>query len=347
MLTNATQIAEWVSGTIIKGSGSVLIKGVNSIEDAQEGDLIFLRDKKYEPFLSNTCASAVLIANEPTVPIPDRLTCIIVPDPEVAFLQVLKHFELPQPFVNKGIHHTAVIGENVQLDQNVAIGPYVFIGDNAKIGKNTVIFPHVYIGENCQIGEDTFIFPNVTIREATIIGSKCIIHSGVCIGTDGFGFVFDGKRWLKVPQIGRVIIGDEVEVGSNTCIDRATFGETKIGTGTKIDNLVQIGHNVKIGDNCAIAATAGIAGSATIGNCVCIGAGAGINGHITVGDGAKIGAWSGVTKSVENAAVVSGFPAVEHSRARRILIAQQYVPELLKRVKELETRIQKIENNAI
>ncbi len=347
MQTNAIQIAEWVSGDIIKGDGSVLIRGVNSIEDAQEGDLIFLRDKRYEPILSNTHASAVLVADVPTVPIPDSLTCIMVPDPEIAFLQVLKHFELPQPFINKGIHHTAVIGENVQLDENVAVGPYAFIGDNTRVGKNTVIFPYVYIGENCQIGEDTLVFPNVSIREATIIGSKCIIHSGVCIGTDGFGFVFDGERWLKVPQIGRVIIGDEVEIGSNTCIDRATFGETRIGTGTKIDNLVQIGHNVKIGENCAIAATAGIAGSATIGNSVRIGAGAGVNGHITIGDGAIIAAWSGVTKSVENAAVVSGFPAVEHSRAKRILIAQQYVPELLKRVKELETRIQKIENNAI
>jgi UDP-3-O-[3-hydroxymyristoyl] glucosamine N-acyltransferase len=347
MQINAIQIAEWVNGTIIKGDESVLISGVNSIENAQEGDLIFLRDKKYEPFLSNTQASAVLIPTEPTVPIPDSLTCIKVPDPEIAFLQILKHFELPKPFINKGIHSTAIIGENVQLDKNVAIGPYAFIGDNTTIGKNTVIFPHVYIGENCQIGEETLIFSNVTIREATIIGSKCIIHSGVCIGTDGFGFVFDGKKWIKVPQIGQVIIEDEVEIGSNTCIDRATFGETKIGTGTKIDNLVQIGHNVKIGKNCAIAATAGIAGSATIGNSVRIGAGAGINGHITIGNDVTIGAWSGVIKSVESAAIVSGFPAMEHSRAKRILVAQQYVPELLRRVKELETRIQKIENNDI
>jgi len=347
MQIKAIQIAQWVDGKIIRGEEDTLITGLNSIENAREGDLIFIRDKKYEAYLSQTHASAVLIAEEPTVPLPEKIVCIIVKNPEIAFIQILQKFGFSQPSIPKGVHSTAILEDNVQLEEGIAIGPYVFIGKNTQIGKNTIIFPNVYIGDNCQIGENTCIFPNVTIRENTIIGSQCIIHSGVCIGTDGFGFVFDGKEWIKVPQIGRVIIGDNVEIGSNTCIDRATFGETRIGSGTKIDNLVQIGHNVKIGDNCAIAATTGIAGSAVIGNCVRIGAGAGINGHITIGDNVTIGAWSGVAKSVEKDAIVSGFPAVDHSRAKRILVAQQYVPELLKRVKDLEMKIQKIENDCV
>ncbi len=348
MQIKAIQIAQWVDGKIIRGEENTLIRSVNSIENAKEGDLVFIRDKKYEPFLSNTNASAVLIAEEPTLPLPETLVCIIVKNPEIAFIQILQKFGIEQqPFLPGGIHPTAIIAENVQLGEGVTIGPYVFIGKNTRIDKNTIVFPNVYIGDNCQIGENNCFFPNVTIRENTIIGSHCIIHAGVCIGTDGFGFVFDGNEWIKVPQIGRVVIGDNVEIGSNTCIDRATFGETRIGTGTKIDNLVQIGHNVKIGENCAIAATTGIAGSAVIGNGVRIGAGSGINGHITIGNNVTIGAWSGVTKSVEDGSIVSGFPAVDHSRAKRILVAQQYVPELMKKVKDLEARIQKLENNCV
>lgn len=347
MQIQVKHIAQWVDGKIIRGDENTIISGVNSIETAKEGDLIFIRDKKYEPFLTNTHASAVLTAEEPTVPLPEKLVCIIVKNPELAVIQVLQRLGIHQPTLPKGIHPTAIIDESVQLGEGVAIGPYVVIGSCSKIGKNATIFPHVYIGDHCQIGDNTIIFPNVTIRENTIIGCDCIIHSGVCIGTDGFGFIFDGNEWIKVPQIGRVVIGDKVEIGSNTCIDRATFGDTQIGTGTKIDNLVQIGHNVKVGEHCAIAATTGIAGSAIIGNGVRVGAGAGINGHITIGNNVTIGAWSGVTKSVEDGAVISGFPAVEHNRAKRILVAQQYVPELLRRVKELEMKIQKIENNCV
>ncbi len=348
MNIKAKQIAEWVNGKIIRGDENTLITGVNSIDNAEEGDLIFIRDKKYETYLPKTKASAVLIAEKPSSTLPEKLVCIQVKSPEIAFIQVLQKSGInKQPYIPSGIHPTAVIEKNVLLGENIAIGPHVFIGENTQIGRNAKIFPNVYIGNNCKIGEDTYIFPNVTIREFTTIGSRCIIHAGVCIGTDGFGFVFDSEKWVKVPQIGQVVIGDDVEIGSNTCIDRATFGETKIGSGTKIDNLVQIGHNVKIGENCAIAATTGIAGSAIIGNGVRIGAGAGINGHITIGDNVTIGAWSGVAKSVDKDLIVSGFPAVEHSRALKILVAQQFVPELLKRVKDLENKIQKIENKCV
>ncbi len=347
MQIKAIQIAQWVNGTIIRGEEDTLITGVNSVEDAKEGDLIFIRDKKYEPLLTKTLASAVLLGKDPSITLPEKLVCILVKNPEISFIQVLQKLVISQPSVPKGIHPTAIIGENVQLGKDCAIGPFVFIGKDTQIGENSIIFPNVYIGENCLLGNNTCIFPNVTIRENTTIGSQCVIHSGVCIGTDGFGFVFNGTEWIKVPQIGRVVIGDNVEIGSNTCIDRATLGETRIGKGTKIDNLVQIGHNVKIGENCAIAATTGIAGSAVIGNGVRIGAGSGINGHITIGNNVTIGAWSGVVKSLEDGVIVSGFPAVDHNRAKRILVAQQYVPELLKRVKDLETKIQKIENNCV
>ncbi len=344
MNLRALEIAKFVGGRIIVGSPETIVKGVGSIENAKNGEVVFVRDKKYEKYLSNTNASVALVPFEPTVSLPPNLTCILVESPDLAFLRLVEHFypkKIPFP---AGVHPSAIIGENVVLGENISVGPFVYIGSNSKIGNGVVIYPHVFIGENCEIGQDTVIYPNVTIRESTSIGARCIIHSGVCIGSDGFGFVFDGEKWHKIPQVGKVVIKDDVEIGSNTCIDRATLGETVIETGTKLDNLVQVGHNVKIGKHCVLAGTTGIAGSAVIGNFVRIGAGAGINGHIEIGDNVSIGAWSGVAKSIEAGKTVSGFPAVEHSLAKRIMVSQQYLPEMLKRIRELERKIEKIES---
>ncbi len=344
MNLSAIEIAEFVGGKIIVGSSGVIVKGVGSIENAKEGDVIFIRDKKYEKYLSSTRASVALVPFEPTVPLPPNITCILVDLPDLAFLKLVERFYPRRvPFL-PGVHPSAVIGEGVTLGENICVAPFVYIGNNTKIANGVIIYPHVYIGENCEIGEDTVIYPNVTIREFTSIGARCIIHSGVCVGSDGFGFVFDGEKWRKIPQIGRVVIKDDVEIGSNTCIDRATLGETVIESGTKIDNLVQVGHNVRIGKHCVIAGTTGIAGSAVIGNYVRIGAGSGINGHIEIGNNVSIGAWSGVAKNVEAGKTVSGFPAMEHTLARKVLVSQQYLPEMLRRVKDLERKIEKIES---
>lgn len=339
METTAAQIAAWVGGRVA-GDPNLAITGINGLREACPGDLSFVREARYLPLLASTRASAVLLAEEaPGCP----LTQIVVPQPEVAFLHVLQRLggrSAPRP---EGVHPAAAIGRNVILASDAAIDAFVRIADDARIGERVVLYAGVYIGHGACIGADTVVYPNVTIREYCEIGERCILHANAVIGSDGFGFVPAEGRWLKVPQLGRVVLGDDVEVGSNTAIDRATFGETRIGRGTKIDNLVQIGHNVLIGEHCVIAGKVGIAGSAVIGNHVQIGAQAGINGHIEIGDGARIGARAGVTGSIPAGATVSGFPAIDHNQQRRVMVAQTHLPEMGRRLRQVERRVDELE----
>jgi len=334
------QIAHLVGGTI-HGNPELRITGVNGIDEAGKGDITFARSSKYFTKLKDTSASAAL------VPVPDPelpLTTICVSHPDIAFLMLLKQFA-PQPsHPVPGIHKLALVAPDASLGDNISAGPFVCIDSGACIGDNVVLYPGVYVGSKCTIGNDTVIYPNVVLREYCEIGARCIIHAGACIGSDGFGFAPVAGQWHKIPQTGIVCIGDDVEIGSNTAIDRATFGVTRIGTGTKIDNLVQIGHNVIIGEHCAIAGMAGIAGSATIGNRVRIGANAGIIGHIKIGDDVTVGGRSSVTQSVEAGKIVSGFPAIDHDAQRRVLVAQQRTPEMLRRLAKIERRLQEIED---
>jgi UDP-3-O-[3-hydroxymyristoyl] glucosamine N-acyltransferase len=330
------EIAQLVGGTV-DGDGSVRITGVNGLREAERGDLVFVRGKRYLPYLAETRASAVLISERPEGGL--LIPLILTPHPDLAFAQVIQQHALPVPRHPQGIHESAVVGARTILGEGVALAAHVYVGEDCVIGSRVVLYPGVYIGNGVNIGDDTIVYPNVIVREDTEIGSCCILHAGACIGSDGFGFAPLGGRWEKIPQIGRVILGDDVEVGTNTAIDRATFGVTRIGRGTKIDNLVQIGHNVEIGEHCIIAGKVGIAGSAMIGHQVRIGASAGINGHIEIGDGASIGARAGVTKSVGPGETVSGFPAMDHTLARRVLVAQQRLPELMQRIRELERQV--------
>jgi len=342
MNMSVREIAQMVGGTII-GDPETRITGMNSVQDAQPGDIAFVRAARYLPFLKTSKASAVFIAEAPEDPA--DIALILTPRPELAFAQMLPHCDLPAPPHPQGIHPTAVIDSSARLGGSAAIGPHVCIEGDCVLGDRVVIYAGAYIGRGTRIGEDSVVYPNVILREETELGARCIIHSGACIGSDGFGFAPVNGRWIKIPQIGRVILGDDVEIGSNTAIDRATFGVTRIGRGTKIDNLVQIGHNTVIGEHCVIAGMVGIAGSAVIGNQVRIGAAAGINGHIDIGDGATIGAWAGVTKSVAPGQVVSGFPAMDHALQRRVLVAQQRTPELIRRVRQLERELEEIKKN--
>lgn len=340
MQMTVQEIAGLVGGTV-HGDPSLVISGVNGIQEAVSGELTFVRTGRYMQYLETTGASAVLIESPPDQ---SAITCIAVAHPDLAFAQILQHFEIEQRDHPSGIHRTAVVSESATLGKNVALDAHVRIADDCVIGENVVIYPGVYIGKGSRIGANTILYPNVTIREYTEIGSRCILHSGACIGSDGFGFAPLGGVWAKIPQIGRVVIGDNVEIGSNTCVDRATFGVTSIGEGTKIDNLVQIGHNVKIGLHCAIAGKVGIAGSAIIGSHVQIGAVASIGGHLDIGDYVMIGALAGVTKSVPAKAVVSGFPARRHEEQRKIMVAESRMPEALRRLKQLERKIEALEN---
>lgn len=334
------QIAEWVQGDL-HGDSDRIITGVNGVREAQAGELTFVRDKRYAGLLADSAASAALIEHLP-VPAPP-CDLIIVPQTDMAFGIVLQHIAAATTKHPTGIHPKAEVAEDAVLGEGCGLDAFVRIASGARLGKGVIAYGGVYIGADTVIGDNTILYPNVSIREGVEIGARCIIHANTAIGSDGFGFIPVNNTWVKVPQVGRVLIGDEVEIGSNTAIDRATFGATRIGRGTKIDNLVQIGHNVEIGEDCAIAGKAGIAGSAKIGNRVQVGAEAGIKGHIEVGDGAIIAARGGATKSVPPGAVLSGFPAIAHDEERKLVAARLRMPTLIKRVRQLESRIQALD----
>ncbi len=333
------EIARLVDGVVV-GNDAVRITGVNGIREAANGDISFIGSAKYLKHLATTRAAAILVERGCTGS--DR-PLIQVDDPYRAFVVVLSRLELETRLHPRGIHPGAIISDRAAIGADAGIDALVRIEDDAVIGDRAVLYSGVYIGRGVHIGADTVLYPNVVVRDRVRIGDRCIIHGNATLGSDGFGFAPVAGRQVKIPQVGTVIVGDDVEIGANTAIDRATCGETVIGNGTKIDNLVQVGHNVRIGEHCAISGGVAIAGSATIGNRVTIGGLTGIAGHIEIGDGATIAARSGVTKSIPAGALVSGFPAEDHHTMRRFLAAQKHLPGALRRIRELEERIRQLE----
>ncbi|MFA5287034.1 MAG: UDP-3-O-(3-hydroxymyristoyl)glucosamine N-acyltransferase [Candidatus Omnitrophota bacterium] len=324
----------------VVGDGSVVITGANGIKEAVAGDITFLANSKYFSLLDTTAASAVITSQD----IRESSKPIIRTDnPSLAFAKVISLIAPDNAKHFKGVHSTVILGKNVKLGKDAALGPYVIIEDDVILGDNVVIYPGCFIGRGSNIGEGTLIYPNVSIRERTNLGRRVIIHSGTVIGSDGFGFVTADGIHHKIPQVGIVEVGDDVEIGANVTIDRARFGKTIIGSGTKIDNLVQIGHNVVIGKNCLIVAQVGIAGSTTLGNNVTLAGQAGLIGHVTIGDGAIVAAGAGVGKSVPANAIVSGWPARPFNTMQRVNACAQNLPKLFDLVKELKKRIEKLE----
>ena len=334
-------IAERVGGKIV-GDPSIEITGVAGIKEAEKGDITFFANPRYEAHLSSTRASAIILPKNGAAAAEGK-NLLVNPDPYVAFLRVIQLFA-PRDYEGAaGIHPTAVVGRNVELGSSITIGANVVIEDDARIGEGSRILPGTYVGFRASIGRDCLLYPNVTIREDTEMGNRVIVHSGTVIGSDGFGFTKKGPSHIKIPQIGRVIIEDEVEIGANTAIDRATVGVTRIKRGTKIDNLVQIAHNAVIGENSIIVAQVGISGSTEIGNNVTLAGQAGIVGHIKIGDNSMVGAQAGVTKSVPPNTSVSGYPAREHSLSRRIYVGITRIPEMIRKIASLERRVSEIE----
>jgi len=342
MELSVNEIAELVNGTVV-GDGAVRITGVAGIEEAGPGDLTFVRDDRYARYLDTTQAAAVLIkAAPPDCPIP----AIEAPAPDMALAGLLQRLEAQQRRPPAGgVHPSAVVAPTAAIGPNVSIDAYVVIGENATVGANSVLYAGVYIGADCTLGEDCIVYPNAVLREATALGDRCLIHAGAVLGSDGFGFTEVDGRWVKIPQVGRVVLEDDVEVGANTAIDRATMGETRIGRGVKIDNLAQVGHNVRIGNDSALAGMVGVSGSAKIGNNVKVGATAGVAGHREIGDRLTVGARAGVTHSIEPGRIVSGFPAIDHAKQRRAMVAMPRVPELLRRVRNLERQLEALTAN--
>ena len=317
----------------ILGDGNVEITGISEIQRARKGDLTFLTNPRYKRFLKETEASAILTG----APIKDlKIPQLVCSEPYVVFAKLLSEFypeELPPPKISE----KATISEGVKIGKDSFIGDYSFIGEGTEIGDNVYIFPGVYIGKKCRIGSNTVIYPNVTIYDKSLIGRFVKIHSGAVIGSDGFGYAFSREemRTYKIPQVGRVIIEDFVEIGANTTIDRGTLGETVIGEGTKIDNLVQIGHNVKIGKYCFIVSQVGISGSTKIGDFVTLAGKVGVAGHVEIGDNVTVAAKSGVTKSLREPGVYAGFPAKPYREWRKVQAIVDRLPEIYEKIRKL------------
>ncbi|MBN1558879.1 UDP-3-O-(3-hydroxymyristoyl)glucosamine N-acyltransferase [candidate division KSB1 bacterium] len=339
MTITVAEIAKWIDATV-EGDDSMQITGLAKIEHAKSGQLSFIANPKYIKYGETTEASALLVNED--YPKSTR-TLLRSKNPYFAFLKLAQRFYQQAPQIEPGIHETACIGENVTLGDDIAIGPYVFIGADSKIGDRTVIYPGVFIGSRVEIGNDCTIYPHVSIREECKIGHQCILHMGAVIGSDGFGYAFENGVFNKLPQMGIVVLEDNVEIGANTTIDRATMGETLIKKGAKLDNLIQIAHNVEIGQHSALAAQSGISGSTKVGDYVQVGGQAGFVGHITIGDRAKIGAQGGVTKSVPEGEFYTGYPARPFRTEMRELASLVKLPDLMRRFKQLEQKIAELE----
>ncbi len=342
------EIAALVGGEIV-GSADAEILRVEKIEEARSGAITFLANRKYKQFLGTTGASAILVGR--TTPAEElrghtgRLSFVLVDDPYRSFLRLVDVFHPAATTTLKGIHPTAIVAPGATVHPDAVLGAYVIVGERAAIGARAVILHHCVIAEDVTVGDDTLLYPSVVVREGTKIGLRVIIHSGTVIGSDGFGFApTPSGAYEKIPQRGTVVVGDDVEIGANCTIDRATLGETRIERGVKMDNLIMIAHNVTIGEDTVIAGQAGVSGSTKIGKQCMIGGQAGFAGHITIADRTGAGAQSGYAKSItEPGTNWFGSPAKEVSRAFRIEAALKQLPELLTEVQQLKLRIAELE----
>lgn len=329
------EVARMVDGEVV-GDKTIVVTGISGIKEAKNGDLTFLANNKYAPLLKNTQASAILTSRD----IKKSAKPIIrTENPSLAFAKMVSLMAPNEVRHPKGVDPRAVLGKNVRLGNDVALQPYVVVEDNAEIGDGTVIYAGTYVGANTKIGSNCLIYPRVTIRERVTIGNRVTVHSGTVIGSDGFGFATVCGVHHKIPQIGVVVIEDDVSIGANVTIDRARFGKTIIGKGTKIDNLVQIAHNVEIGENSIIVAQSGISGSTQIGKNVIIAGQSGVIGHITIGDNSTIAAKSGVAKSLPAGSKVFGYPARPIEKTKRINACLSRLPDLFRFVSFIEKKL--------
>jgi UDP-3-O-[3-hydroxymyristoyl] glucosamine N-acyltransferase len=328
------QIAKVLGGEIL-GDASLVLRGFAPADRAQPGDLTFAENESYFVRAEQSAASTIIIDGAATA---SRKTLIRVPNARVAFAKVLPLF-FPEPVFAAGIHPTAIVPPSAKVDATAHIGPYCVLGNKVRIGARSVLQGLNSVGADCLLGEDVNLFPNVTLYPGTEVGNRVGIHSGTVVGSDGFGYVLDGGIHRKVPQIGNVVICDDVELGANVAVDRGALGPTIIGKGTKIDNLVQIAHNVTVGENCIIVSQAGVAGSTKLGNYVILGGQVGLAGHLKIGNRVSVAAQSGVMNNIPDGEKWLWTPAQPDRQAKRQMIALQQLPELIRRVKELEKKL--------
>jgi UDP-3-O-[3-hydroxymyristoyl] glucosamine N-acyltransferase len=330
----AAEIAAQLQGQV-RGDGAIVLSSFASADRARAGDLTFAENETYFHRAESSAAAAILVDGDFTS---DKKTLIKVANARIAFARVLTIF-FPEPSFPAGIHPTAVVAKSAQVDSSAHVGPYCVVGEQVRIGARAVLQGANHIGLQSQLDEETNLFPNVIIYARTQIGKRVRIHSGSVIGSDGFGYVFDQGEHRKVPQVGNVVIGDDVEIGANVTVDRGALGPTTIGKGTKIDNLVQIAHNVSIGEHSLVIAQVGIAGSSKLGNYVILGGQVGIAGHLKIGNQVTIAAKAGVMRDVKDGEKLLGAPAIPDRQAKRQLIAIQQLPDLIRRVREIEKKL--------
>jgi UDP-3-O-[3-hydroxymyristoyl] glucosamine N-acyltransferase len=336
------ELADVIGGEIC-GDGSVLIGGIAGIKEAGRGDITFLANPRYGKFLETTAASAVIA---PPGTASSSKPLILSENPYLSFVKAVEFFVPNKNSYPRTIHPTAVIAPGASVGADVCVGACAVIEEGVRVGDGSVVLAGTYVGRDTRIGKKCLIYPNVTIREEVKVGDRVIIHSGAIIGSDGFGFARDGEVYRKIPQIGDVVIEDDVEIGANVTIDRATTGTTFVGRGTKIDNLVQVAHNVVIRENCVLVAQVGIGGSTELGKGVSLAGQAGAVGHIKIGDGAVVAAQAGVMKSIPANTMVSGYPAREHGQAKKIYACLQKLPDLVKRMGDLAGRVARLEERS-
>ncbi len=333
-------LAGLVAGRVV-GDGSVVIRRVAPIDEAVAGEITFLTNPRYAKHLEHCQASAVIVAMGGAADYAGKspIAFLEVGDPYIAFAKILQLFAAPQQFSRTCSAQASVDG-SASLADGVTVFPHVYIGAGARIGRNAVLYPGVFIGDDVQVGADCTLHPNVTVRQGCRLGDRVILHAGVVIGSDGFGYAGRGEGRVKIPQVGIVVVEDDVEIGANTTVDRATLGRTVIGRGAKIDNLVQIAHNVNIGEHSVVAAQAGIAGSTKVGKHVTIAGQVGIVNHLEIGDGAMIGPQSGIPKSVPPGAILSGgIAAAPHHEWLKVMTLLPQLPKLWNSVRALERQM--------
>ena len=335
-----TQIAQ-ITGAELAQESALQITCLCGLEDAVEGGLCYVTSLEKADLLRELKASAIIVPQKAKgKALPFRGTVLYAANPEWAFILLMKYIDAQQTKHTPGIHPTAVISPNAKLGENVSVGAYSVIEDGAIIGDNTVIFPQCYIGKHVTIGKNCYIYPQVVIRENCVLKDYVILQAGAKIGADGFGFIFHEGRHQKIPQIGNVVLGNDVEIQANTCIDRAKISSTFIGDNTKIDNLVQVGHNVRVGQSSIFCAQVGIAGTTDVGNGVILAGQVGLAGHMKIGDRVQVGAQSGVIGSLAGGQAYFGYPAIPQREALKQMAVVSKLPEIYKEFKQLKKELQ-------
>jgi UDP-3-O-[3-hydroxymyristoyl] glucosamine N-acyltransferase len=332
------ELARLVSGDLV-GDPTLPIRGLATLDRAEAGDLSFVTSLRYRGAAAASRASAFLVARD--VELPGQVA-IRVAHPQLALVTLLRAFH-PDPVPAPGVHPTAVVASSAQVAPDATLGPFVVVAAGSTVAAGAVVHAHAVIGERCHVGEGSVLHPHVVLQKDVEIGRHVVIHAGTVLGADGFGYAFDGQRHQKIPQVGRVVVEDDVEIGANVTIDRATLGETVIRRGTKIDNLVQIGHNTVVGADVIIVAQTGISGSCRLGDRVVLAGQVGVGDHVTIGDGAQVGAQAGVHRDVPAGSAMLGSPAEPAAEIRRALVALPRLPEVLRSVRALERRVAELE----